>query len=78
MRNLLIILLAFILCGCGTLSNIINEKKYTFSIHETENVRHGFGYYEDGDYIGYGIRGQFGSKKKTDSTKSKNNQRKNP
>ncbi len=59
MRTLLLCTM-FMLGGCDTLGEIVREKKYSFDVYSTETARHGIGYNDDYDYVGYVVDGKFG------------------
>lgn len=60
MRMLFIIVSLFFLSGCETLATAVDKKELSFSIYDTPNVHHGFGYYNEQKYIGYNVTGTFG------------------
>jgi len=61
MRILFIAFSLFLLSGCATLATAIEEKEFNVWDYETPNMRQGFGYYNEYNYFGYSISGNFGS-----------------
>lgn len=59
-----ILVSSIILAGCEGLGEIIRDKKYTMTLHETPQVKQHFGYNDDLDYVGYIIEGNFGNANK--------------
>ena len=60
--RILLIVLVLMLSGCETVGEIVREKKYAFDVYETKNAKHKFGYNDDHEYVGYIVKGKFGTK----------------